>query len=767
MDIKLACTHQNSLTYWYGEGRCDVCGEEISHLSYNCRRCNVWLHESCANKLQHLPLEIIHPLHSHHQLKLQLHRPLDFFCDKCSYISTGSRYNCSSCEFILDLKCASSVNDPLPEEEWRSFKDREKKTILHYSHSHLLILFKYRKIKEDDYNCSWCDKRLLDSDVCYGCIECEFFLHEVCTDKIPRTFRHPFHPSHPFRLHYREGTDDCHACGESLFLRVLDSPLYGCQMCKINVHFRCAKLLPTLKHKCHDHLLTYFGKIYTDFQREHFECKICKMLCDANFYRCVQCGFNFHLQCLQIPSSATHKYHRHQLILMDSVKEDDSEEYYCDVCEEERNPNHPVYCCKKCTYIVHIECVLHEGLARQSMDSKVLIVKEMEHNDDIHDTSQQPSFLPAIHDCPYTYVIAENLKGKRYCVGCRLVLGGLSYFCRNCPWYHLHEKCSKLQYEIQHPFHSNHPLNLYLRYPPDIDMFSICDECRDISRGFIYLCEECNFKLDVKCVFSEVSQVKKMERVTELYHFTHPHKLILGNSSDPIDEILCTICELPILGPAYFCPNCRYIIHGSCLGLPQKMQVPFHLDHMLVISHVSYTQELRCYACPMGFDNLKFAYSCEQCDVKLHSVCANSLRRPLKCESHNHNLYYFGTSSQSLFAKYKYVPDSLFHCSECQKNCRGHPFYRCLECAINFHLECVPIPQIVKSRCHIHPLVMKDSFVEDDSGEYYCDVCEEERCGNDHVYCCEECNNLFIAHIECILAKEEKVISLEKGVVSS
>ncbi|XWS57718.1 hypothetical protein CRYUN_Cryun09bG0197500 [Craigia yunnanensis] len=485
------------------------------------------------------------------------------------------------------------------------------------------------------------------------------------------------------------------------------------------------------------------------------------MLCDANFYRCVQCGFkqrgfNFHFQCLQISSSTKHKYHRHLLILMDSIREDDSGEYYCDLCEDERNPSHPVYCCEKCTYIVHIECILHESLARQSMDSKALIVKEMEHNDDIHTSHEQPLFRPLIHDHSMDFYKAT--KKCRYCTGCRLVLNGPSYVCPSCPAYCLHEKCAKLQYEIQHPFHSSHPLNLYLRYPPDTDMISICDECRDISRGFIYLCEECNFKLDVKCAISGVSQLKKMERVTELHHFNHPHKLILGNSSDPMDEIQCTICELPIIGPAYFCPNCRYIIHESCLGLPQKMQVPFHLDHMLVLSSNFDTERSRRYACSLGFDLLKYGYSCEQCDVKLHSLCVNSLRRPLKCESHNHNhnLYYFGTSSQLLFAKFKYVRDSLFHCSECQKNCRGQPFYRCLECAINFHLECVPIPRIVQSRCHIHPLIIKDSFIEDDSGEYYCDVCEEERCGNDHVYCCEECNNLFVAHIESTLAKLER-----------
>ncbi|XVF42271.1 hypothetical protein PTKIN_Ptkin01aG0347500 [Pterospermum kingtungense] len=717
----------------------------------------------------HLPHKIIHPLHSQHQLKLQLDGYWDFVCDKCFYISSGSRYNCSSCDFNLDLSCAgpSANYDPLPEEaEWR-----RKKTIQHYSHYDKLSLFKYRKTKlEADYDCSWCEKRLLDSDVCYGCIEHGFFLHEVCSNKIPRTLVHPFHPLHPLRLHYIDITNYCHACKEIPVSTV--SPSYVCQLCSFCLDFGCAKLLPTLKHKGHNHILTFFRKVDTYGQLKHFRCSVCDKICDASFYRCVQCDFNLHLQCLAVSSHAKHKYHKHPLILMDPIKEDDSGEYYCDVCEKERNPNHPVYYCEKCKYIVHIECIFHEenmisseevqSSAPQFMDSK-----EMEHNEWTHDihSSRQPLYLPLIHEHSLSY---SEYGVTGYCHGCRQILSGPRYICRSCPAVYLHEKCVKLRYEIQHPFHSTHPLYLYATRPYGTGYIT-CDECRDISSGFIYLCEKCNFKLDVKCALTSVSKPKhdRMGRVTESHHFTHPHKLTLGNSSDPIREIECSICELPIKGPAYFCPSCTdYILHESCLGLPQNMlQVPFHPDHMLVMSSkpYSYTEKSHCFACRLDFDRLGdlanyFGYSCDQCDVKLHSICANSLRRSLKHESHLHNLYYFGANSQILFARNRRVP-ATFQCSKCQDNCKGRPFYRCLQCDINFHLECFPLPLAVESRCHIHPLALKESFIEDHSGEYYCDVCEEERFNNDHVYCCGECNNRFVAHIECVLPKVETVLS--------
>ncbi|OMO96109.1 hypothetical protein COLO4_15505 [Corchorus olitorius] len=68
---------------------------------------------------------------------------------------------------------------------------------------------------------------------------------------------------------------------------------------------------------------------------------------------------------------------------------------------------------------------------------------------------------------------------------------------------------------------------------------------------------------------------------------------------------------------------------------------------------------------------------------------------------------------------------------------------------------------MVKSNCHIHPLSLEDSFVEDDSGEYYCDACEEERHPKDHVYFCKKC--LFLGHIECVLSMvKETAATLEE-----
>ncbi|KAL4311359.1 hypothetical protein GQ457_01G032970 [Hibiscus cannabinus] len=661
MDIKLSskCHHYFCKYIEKVEGKCcEECGGKISDGAFACEHCNVCLHRSCAVKTpRRLSHEIMHPLHLQHPLQFE-RASRDFICDKCLYPSSLYRYRCYTCDFSLDQACASSASDELPtDQELLRLKDGRRKTIQHYSHGHKLSFFKYRKIHEQDLDCFWCEKHLSDSEVCYGCTECRFYLHQVCSDKIHRALSHPFHPGHPLRLSYNIG-GTCNACKKGFFT---SSPCYMCEKCSFRLHLDCAKRLPTLKLACHPHLLTYFRD-----STPGFICRTCGKDCSgATICRCVQCDISFHLKCV-VPSEAKQRYHRHPLILTESVKEDDSDEFCCDVCENERDPKHPVYYCQSCTYIAHIQCVLHEDQISSAMESKeALSEKEMEQNEGTNVTHNLIRLSIHKHQM---YEVTEELKGKKYCQACRLALNGASYFCKECRGgFYLHEECSKLPYEIQHPFHSTHPLNLYVsdRYPnvyrPLGGAFIMCDVCKDICLGFIYLCEQCNFKLDVKCAAltahkTGVSQDKRIDRVAELHHFSHDHKLVLGYCNDPIEETKCTICELPILGPAYFCPelDCVHILHKACLRLPQK-------------------------------------------------------------------------------------------------------------CSINLHLKCVPIPDLVESKYHRHPLSLKDSLIEDDSGKYYCDFCEEERHPSDHVYYCKECNGQTIAHIECVLTREAEDISCEES----
>ncbi|CAL5407129.1 unnamed protein product [Camellia sinensis] len=72
---------------------------------------------------------------------------------------------------------------------------------------------------------------------------------------------------------------------------------------------------------------------------------------------CVQCNLNLHVECIPaLQNTAKVETHRRLLTLTDPLPEDDTNEYYCNVCEKERNPKHSVYYCAKCDFVAHIEC---------------------------------------------------------------------------------------------------------------------------------------------------------------------------------------------------------------------------------------------------------------------------------------------------------------------------------------------------------------------------------------------------------------------------
>ncbi|XVE79812.1 hypothetical protein DITRI_Ditri14bG0086300 [Diplodiscus trichospermus] len=327
---------------------------------------------------------------------------------------------------------------------------------------------------------------------------------------------------------------------------------------------------------------------------------------------------------------------------------------------------------------------------------------------------------------------------------------GQAYGCESCKYF-LHKTCAKLSHEVLHPLHPQHPLGL----SANEDIF-FCDECRTFTNGFNYVCYECDFKLDVKCATStapnnENQGLKEIERDSTCFFCRH-HSLVFFNTRHlPFEDFKCAACCLPNLGPTYFCPNCLYPLHESCLGFPRGIQLPILQGsplHPVLVGH----NHTACSACSGTISKriISYRYRQPRYSLNFHLQCANSLTRAIQSTSHEHPVFYFGTECQKLFAGMMST-SLILKCNQCRKSCTGLPFYRCFICDINLHLECVPIPHFIKSECHFHPFILKKYFVEDDLGEYYCDVCEKERHPQDHVYYCKKCRGLFIAHIKCVL----------------
>ncbi|XP_062079489.1 uncharacterized protein LOC133783912 [Humulus lupulus] len=80
----------------------------------------------------------------------------------------------------------------------------------------------------------------------------------------------------------------------------------------------------------------------------------------SSAFSCAECSFKVHLQCGMLPSTVSYEFHIHPLVLVDWVIDDGCGEYYCDICETERDPRLCVYYCEDCKYVAHVQCLASE-----------------------------------------------------------------------------------------------------------------------------------------------------------------------------------------------------------------------------------------------------------------------------------------------------------------------------------------------------------------------------------------------------------------------
>ncbi|XP_022748002.1 uncharacterized protein LOC111297612 [Durio zibethinus] len=214
--------------------------------------------------------------------------------------------------------------------------------IKHFSHQHNLIL--HDEVK-DHKCCDGCGQ-LIETSF-YGCLQCEFFLHESCAE-LPRKKQIWFHAhQHPLNL-----ISDC--------LFICDLCRFGCSgfsykcgICDRRFCVRCAELSLACTSQGHNHPLLWY------YEYDGKYCIACGVSTDDNsIYRCKGCDFNVHFRCTFLPQTARHKCDEHFLTLTYHEDNDYPEYHYCDICEEERCPSYWFYYCAICDKSAHPKCVL-------------------------------------------------------------------------------------------------------------------------------------------------------------------------------------------------------------------------------------------------------------------------------------------------------------------------------------------------------------------------------------------------------------------------
>ncbi|KAJ0896059.1 putative chromatin regulator PHD family [Helianthus annuus] len=166
---------------------------------------------------------------------------------------------------------------------------------------------------------------------------CNFVLHEWCSRLPIELNGHPHHPHHPLILHSKIigkffGVFICRLCELDC-----NGFAYCCLECDYYIDVNCAFLPKEITHKSHpNHLLTLNGR--------SFICHTCD-------------NFEIHLRnALLIPETTTHKCDKHPMKLSYFPIENHMGDYFCEICEEEFDPEFTFYHCRECMQSMHTAC---------------------------------------------------------------------------------------------------------------------------------------------------------------------------------------------------------------------------------------------------------------------------------------------------------------------------------------------------------------------------------------------------------------------------
>ncbi|KAL1225536.1 Protein VACUOLELESS GAMETOPHYTES [Cardamine amara subsp. amara] len=348
---------------------CDACGlVDRSDPSYACFQCSYVVHESCIK----LPRVIKITRHLHHLFYTPFLSSTNSSCRIC-YETVDNKYgqyycNHGDCSYVVHSKCATheTVWDGR-ELEWEHeefgettedvepFKKGCDGLIKYFFHEHNLKLEKYDGDRDADKQCQVCTLHI-DSRDFYRCMQCEFFLHEVCAN-LPRKLDHALH-HHPLFLDPARPQNtyslDCVVCG-----RAFNGFRYKCSKnncedwsCKnFQVDVGCILVPDCFTHKSHEHPL--FIPIIS---WQDFKCECCKDKYAKRYLRCTLCDFSLCYKCATIPDKLHDKYDSLPLSLC--YGEDWSDEtYWCEVCEKKLDPRKWFYLRDKPCITIHSSCV--------------------------------------------------------------------------------------------------------------------------------------------------------------------------------------------------------------------------------------------------------------------------------------------------------------------------------------------------------------------------------------------------------------------------
>ncbi|KAK3024895.1 hypothetical protein RJ639_044032 [Escallonia herrerae] len=128
------------------------------------------------------------------------------------------------------------------------------------------------------------------------------------------------------------------------------SATYVAMMASASTCNERAAHLCSLANEIHQHPLTLSRK-----RPYSTSCKACGNECTGTVFECEACDLVLDFKRALLPHTVRHRCHVDPLRLMlVGVGDDESDEFYCDACEQRRDPTHWVYYFKECEFSAHM-----------------------------------------------------------------------------------------------------------------------------------------------------------------------------------------------------------------------------------------------------------------------------------------------------------------------------------------------------------------------------------------------------------------------------
>ncbi|XP_059430252.1 uncharacterized protein LOC132163892 [Corylus avellana] len=456
--------------------------------------------------------------------------------------------------------------------------------------------------------------------------------------------------------------------------------------------------------------------IFVEDLENEVVCSGCKESVWGGAYKCSECNFFLHKSCAELPPEIQHSLHPNHTFVLQLP----SQLKLCEACYGSCE-NSFFYHCNTCDFEgLHVECA--SGWRTKP------------------DNCHQHEFVPIFQQIHFT------------CEACGEDCNSFAQVCRICQLL-VHTECTEMPRSIRiiadrHLLTLIYSLGKVMKEHDDHVFCNLCYKKLKLKYGGYY-CRECDFVTHLECArqnwigpsdtidssrdLIEDINLEEDEEPEVVKHLDHKHYLIISrNEREIYDRKRCEGCMQSITAPFYSCEQCNYFLHSTCARLPLKIRHPKH-RHLLTLSARGNLIDgiVNCNACGC----YGFAYKCHDCDYSLDIRCC-LIPKTFKHEGHQHSLFH--------------AISSVEKCSACDRSKNNNGVFVCTKCNSALGFECATLPLKAKYEYDPHPLSLIYT-VENDSGEFYCLICEEERNPNHWFYYCVKCN--FAAHPQCVVGR--------------